>query len=141
MGAEVHEPTHAGGVVHRERGGEREFLLVTARRDPRHWVLPKGHIEPGETAEAAAVREVAEESGVGGTVEEGLGETVLELAGARQRIRWFLLRFEREGAHAEGRATAWLPAGEASERLTFADARSVLLAAVERLAARRGRRG
>ena len=56
-------PTHAGGVVAREAGGERRYLLVRASRDPG-WVLPKGHIERGETPEQAAVREVAEEAGI-----------------------------------------------------------------------------
>ena len=54
------EYSHAGGVVARTEGGKREYLLVEARRRRGEWVLPKGHIEPGETPEAAAVREVQE---------------------------------------------------------------------------------
>ena len=37
------------------------------------WSLPKGHIEPGETAEQTAVREVAEETGIVGDVLTTLG--------------------------------------------------------------------
>ena len=47
--------SHAGGVVVRATDGELQFLLVEAK-DRDIWVLPKGHIEPGETPEAAAMR-------------------------------------------------------------------------------------
>ena len=49
--------THAGGIVYRDVGSGPEYLIVRARRDPSAWVLPKGHIERGETAEEAAVRD------------------------------------------------------------------------------------
>ena len=53
----------AGGVVIRRSDGQ--VLVALAReRDYREYVLPKGHVEPGEDTEAAARREVAEEVGV-----------------------------------------------------------------------------
>jgi 8-oxo-dGTP diphosphatase len=53
----------AGGVVTRAGDGALEFLVV---HRPRYddWSLPKGKLEPGESAEDAAAREVAEETGV-----------------------------------------------------------------------------
>jgi 8-oxo-dGTP pyrophosphatase MutT (NUDIX family) len=55
--------THAGGVVCRKNDkGQRTYLLVTAKRDREQWVLPKGHIEPYESAEQTAIREIHEES-------------------------------------------------------------------------------
>ena len=65
---------------------------MRARRDPAAWVLPKGHIEPGETPEAAAVREVEEESGCLATIVAPLGR----LAFGDVRTRVYLMRFERE---------------------------------------------
>ena len=54
--------SHAGGVVFRRRNGVTEFLLVRSK-DRTCRVLPKGHIEHGEDAPAAASREVCEETG------------------------------------------------------------------------------
>jgi len=58
--------THAGVVAYRTDGGEPRFLVVTARKNPGEWVLPKGHVEPGERPEEAALREAREEAGVVG---------------------------------------------------------------------------
>ena len=52
----------AGGIVWRiGRGAPR--LAVAHRPEHQDWVLPKGKLEPGESAEAAALREVREETG------------------------------------------------------------------------------
>ena len=47
-----------------------EVLLVERAKPPRAglWSLPGGHIEPGETASAAAAREVLEETGIAATI-------------------------------------------------------------------------
>jgi 8-oxo-dGTP pyrophosphatase MutT (NUDIX family) len=54
--------TSAGGVIVRWRGAVPYVLLI---RDPyKHWGFPKGHLESGETPDAAALREVMEETGL-----------------------------------------------------------------------------
>lgn len=53
------ETKSAGGVVLNRAG---QVLVVS--QHGTSWSLPKGHIDPGETALQAAIREVAEESGV-----------------------------------------------------------------------------
>lgn len=55
----MHEAQSAGGVVVNSQG---QILVVNQNGDS--WSLPKGHIDEGEDAEAAARREIAEESGI-----------------------------------------------------------------------------
>ena len=75
----------AGMLLYRLRGGEVEFLLVHpggpywARKDVGAWTIPKGEIDEGEDAQAAARRELAEETGL--EVEGGL----IELTPIRQK--------------------------------------------------------
>jgi 8-oxo-dGTP pyrophosphatase MutT (NUDIX family) len=58
--------THAGGVVYRMNNNRPEFLVITSRQNPEHWILPRGHIESRESTEEAAVREIREETGLVG---------------------------------------------------------------------------
>ena len=69
--------TSAGGVVYRVHEGEPLFLLI--RDSYRNWGFPKGHLEPEEPPEAAALREVREETGL----------DALNLDGAIETIDWF----------------------------------------------------
>src|SRR6218665_1680297 len=62
----VSNETSAGGIAVKVEGGVA-FVACIARRNRAgrlEWCLPKGHIEPGESPEQAAVREVAEETGI-----------------------------------------------------------------------------
>lgn len=56
------EETSAGGVVFRREDGRSLFLLI--RDSYRNWGFPKGHLEPNEPPEEAALREVREETGL-----------------------------------------------------------------------------
>lgn len=59
----------AGGVVYTyDPAGRLLILLISDRYGAR--TLPKGHLEPGESDEAAAVREIAEETGIACTLEQ-----------------------------------------------------------------------
>ena len=52
-----------GAVVYRMINGELRYLLIKNKRSA-NWGFPKGHIEPGETKEETAMREVLEETGI-----------------------------------------------------------------------------
>jgi 8-oxo-dGTP pyrophosphatase MutT (NUDIX family) len=57
----------AGTIPFRRGPDGVEVLLITSR-DTGRWVIPKGNVEPGQTAAAAAVRETYEEAGILGQV-------------------------------------------------------------------------
>ena len=59
----VREPT-AGGIVFRMTPDQRDIEILLIQDSKDRWTIPKGHIEPGETAKQAAVREIGEESGI-----------------------------------------------------------------------------
>jgi 8-oxo-dGTP pyrophosphatase MutT (NUDIX family) len=63
-GAQVATAVSAGAIVLRESGGELRVALAHHRDPAKEWVLPKGHVEPGETVEQAALREIREETGL-----------------------------------------------------------------------------
>lgn len=68
--------TSAGGVVVSMRSDGRPCVLLIARRNAAgrpQWTLPKGRIEDDETAEAAALREVREETGYSAVIRDELG--------------------------------------------------------------------
>ncbi len=102
------EPPRAGGVVYRgAAGGGVEYLLVKASGDPAAWVLPKGHVEAGESAEQAAVREVHEETGVWARVLAPLGIVQYASGGELVVVRFFLMEHLETGRSPEGRRPQW----------------------------------
>ena len=114
------DPVDDGGLHHRRRQGrvfevdrvritrtraawwpasstdERQYLIVEASKTRGLWVLPKGHIEPGETAEAAAVREVEEEAGVRAAIVALAGESEYPAPGKPVRTIFFLMRYLKQ---------------------------------------------
>lgn len=129
-------PTHAGGVVFRIATNRLEILIVTARHRPDEWVFPKGHIEAGESAEDAAVREVHEESGVRAAIIGPIEDVQIHPAGGRQTIRYFLMKAVENGSPGEGRDSLWLAADEALRRLTFEESRQSLERALDMMRTR-----
>jgi 8-oxo-dGTP pyrophosphatase MutT (NUDIX family) len=130
-------PTHAGGVVYRMRGVSPEVLLVTAKLGPSVWVLPKGHIEPGESPDQTAVREVFEEAGVTARIVEFLTTARQFVRGTPQQIEYFLMEMVAEETANEGRRIAWLSEDAAIRRITYEESKAVLMQGYARLAANR----
>lgn len=122
--------THAGGVVFRNGPAGPEFLIVEARRSRGTWVLPKGHIEEGETAQEAATREVQEEAGSEASVLARLGR--IEFSSAR--VVFFLMRHRRAVRPDEQRRVRWLSFEKAQKRVGFDELRRLLKLAHARIA-------
>ncbi len=59
----VREPT-AGGIVFRMNQGQNDIEILLIQDSKGRWTIPKGHIEPGETAKQTAIREIGEEAGL-----------------------------------------------------------------------------
>jgi 8-oxo-dGTP pyrophosphatase MutT (NUDIX family) len=130
----VHE-TSAGGLVIAgiDRPREEQTAALIGRIDRRGrmlWSLPKGHIEQGETAEQTAIREVAEETGIQGTVLAALGSIdywfVTEGRRVHKTVHHYLMRFsggELSDEDVEVAEVAWVPVHELPSKLAYADER------------------
>ena len=70
-GADKHSALQqsAGGVVYKRQGQQIKVCLI-AKKDGKIWALPKGRLQPGESWEGTAVREVLEETGHLATIAE-----------------------------------------------------------------------
>ncbi len=126
----------AGGVLVRYQNGAWNALVI---RDPYgKWGLPKGHLEPGESEEAAAVREVGEETGLSpdamgprlGTVEWAFRRGARRV---QKRCTFFLMR-SRTGdptpQKAEGITECrWFPLWEAARKIPYRDTRNLVIRA------------
>lgn len=118
--------THAGGVVFRLVQDEHLYLVVSSS-DGQNWVLPKGHIDPGESADIAALREIAEEAGVVGEIVAQLSIQPLIKNGRSSLLQYFLIRAVDSTETTENRTLRWLNERAAFELLTFAEAKAALL--------------
>jgi len=132
----------AGGVVYRRGGDDIEVVLASrrTRRGDLAWGLAKGGIEPGESREDAAVREVREETGLDATIEADLGDTkyiyVWEDVRIRKRVHFFLMRHvggDVDDRDDEMEEIRWFPLERALKRAAYRGEREVLARAAELL--------
>src|SRR4051812_14813065 len=130
------EETSAGGLVIDSNDAHEARAALIGRIDRRGrllWSLPKGHVEEGETNEDAAVREVAEETGISGRVVAPLGTIDFWFVADGRRIHktvhHFLLLAEGGELSAddiEVEQVEWVPLDQLSERLAYADERRLI---------------
>jgi len=102
-------------------------LLVRAKPAPHDWILPKGHIEKGESPEETAVREVREEAGVEATNARYLG--VIEFdspKGEHIRAGYFLMDFVKDVPREEDREVRWCSVTEAMTLIQYEDTRQLI---------------
>ncbi len=99
----------AAVVVYRIRKGRTEFLLVSRNSDRNQFVLPGGHIHPGETPQQAAQRECYEESGVHIDVQSHLSQyNHIKRRGNVKPTRVYLATPISITPSPEGRDTHWV---------------------------------
>jgi len=134
------DETSAGGLIVDHESGAAAVIGRLDRRGRLLWSLPKGHIEAGETAEQAAVREVEEETGISGTILGELGTIdfwfVAEDRRVHKTVHHFLLRAtggELSDEDIEVSEVAWVPLDELESRLAYADERRLIRRATELL--------
>ena len=84
----------AGGVIF--ENGNVLLIQMQNLKGEKVWTFPKGHLEPGETAEQAAVREVAEETGWDCEIDSDLSTARYSFTRGGELVdkdvRWFLMR-------------------------------------------------
>jgi 8-oxo-dGTP pyrophosphatase MutT (NUDIX family) len=130
------EETSAGGLVVDSSDVREARAALIGRVDRRGrllWSLPKGHVEPGETTEDAAVREVAEETGISGRVLASLGTIDFWFVADGRRIHKTVHHFllmatggELSAEDVEVEEVEWVPLTELSDRLAYADERRLV---------------
>ena len=136
--ARAQQETSAGGVVYRLEEGDPLFLLI--RDSYQNWGFPKGHLENGERAEDAAMREVREETGIDDVALRGTIETIDWYFRFRGRLihkvcHFFLMQTAQASTspqRTEGiTACQWVSFDVASSSISYANARLVLRRAQE----------
>ena len=136
----------AGGVVVKREDGR--WLMAAIRPGGRPeglWALPKGQIDTGESGEATALREVAEETGVQSRSLGKLGDVKYWFNWHGERVfkvvSFFLLAYESgelgqipDAFRHEVEEARWLPLDEAPRLLAYKGEREMAGKALQRLA-------
>ena len=123
-----------GAVVHRERDGVREYLII--RHNGGHWSFPKGHVEHGENEVQTATREIREETGLLTEINTDFRNIVTYSPknGVMKDVVFFLASVTGGTEHAQEEEIAqleWLTFEKARAIVTFPTDTGVLEAAEE----------
>ncbi len=131
----------AGCVVYRHDSAGAPLLLLIHDQYGR-WTLPKGHLEAGESEQAAAVREVLEETGLYGELGALIARIVYTVRSKRglerlKQVTFFLLHADSAEARPQAeegiRAVEWFAPDAALARIGYPQVRDVLVQAITML--------
>ena len=137
----VVEEISAGGIVIQDVAGPPHAAVIARRNRAGRleWCLPKGHLEGRETPEEAAVREIAEETGIEGQIVRRLGTIDYWFTGDDRRVHKLVHHFLLEATggtltvegdpDGEAEDVAWVPVAELGSRLAYPNERRLAVAA------------
>ncbi|MEP7325089.1 MAG: NUDIX domain-containing protein [Gemmatimonadota bacterium] len=116
----------AGAITVRRYRGRTLLLLVRAKGTTRR-VFPKGHLERGESADQAALRELEEEAGFSGRILAPAGEAGFKMESATVPVEYFLVLATKRISDGEpGRDPIWVDPRVGLNLLAYEDVRSLL---------------
>ncbi|MHB1510406.1 MAG: NUDIX hydrolase [Acidimicrobiales bacterium] len=131
----------AGGVVVRASASGGWDVAIVHRPLQQDWSLPKGKVDPGESAQECALREVLEETGWKCSLGRFVGEVeYIDRKGRPKIVEYWLMQPIEGGYPLDGEVDdlTWVPLAEASARLTY-DHDATLVASVAGAPVERGR--
>lgn len=102
------------------------YLLVSPKNKTSEWVLPKGHIKDGENPQAAASREVLEETGVRTRPIRPLLCVEFESQNENIKAQFFLMERISEDTTRESRKLGWFPLEQALRLATHVETKELL---------------
>lgn len=127
-------------IPYRIRDGRLEVALITNRSGSR-WIIPKGLVEPGESASESALREAEEEAGLSGDVERRrLCRYAYRKWGGTCVVDVFLMyvtKVHRRWPEDDFREREWCSIREAARRLKEPEVKRVIMALSESSAVER----
>jgi len=112
----------AGGVVCRIGPSDETEIAIIHRPAYDDWTLPKGKVEPDESPENCALREVREETGFRCELRRPLGCTAYVDRRGRDKVACYWVMEVRGGRFRPGIEVdklVWLPVAQAVKRLTY----------------------
>lgn len=116
-------------IPHRMMDGELRIALITSASG-RRWVIPKGVIDPGETAAASAERETLEEAGLIGTLsDEPIGSYTYDKWGGTCRVEVFLMAVEEaldNWPESDVRSREWVSVITAARRVREVELKKII---------------
>jgi diadenosine hexaphosphate hydrolase (ATP-forming) len=132
----VHEHSAGGVVLHDGK------VLAIRHVESKAWTFPKGHLDPGETPQKAAAREVQEETGYRVSVGKQLGTSRYQYRHAdgvviKKKVDFFLCALlsdkqqKQQVDPKENFEVRWIPISQALKKLAYQDTRRFLQLALD----------